>query len=52
MPNSLNNRPAVPVRNASGVNTATSAIVVATTANPISLVPFTAACSGSSCSSS
>src|SRR5947207_2327690 len=52
MPNSLNNRPAVPVRNASGVNTATSAIVVAMTANPISFVPRTAASSGDSCSSS
>jgi len=52
MPNSLNNRPAVPVRNASGENTATSAIVVAITAKPISLVPSTAACSGVSCNSS
>ena len=52
IPNSLNNRPAVPVRNARGENTATSAIVVAMTANAISFVPRTAASSGVSCSSS
>src|SRR5712692_989147 len=51
MPNSLNSRPVEPRRNPSGVNTATSAIVVAITANPISLVPLTAACSGFSLSS-
>ena len=52
MPNSLRSRPVDPRRNPSGVNTATSAIVVAITANPISLVPLTAACSGFSFSSS
>ena len=52
IPNSLKSRPVDPRRNPSGVNTATSAIVVAITANPISFVPFTAACSGLSCSSS
>ena len=52
MPNSLNSRPVVPCRKASGVNTATSAIVVAITANPISFVPLIAARSGLSCSSS
>jgi len=52
MPNSLNSRPVAPRRNPSGVNTATSAIVVAITAKPISLVPLTAACSGASFSSS
>ena len=52
MPNSLRSRPAVPRRNPNGVNTATSAMVVAITANPISFVPFVAASSGASCSSS
>jgi hypothetical protein len=51
-PNSLNSRPVVPCRKASGVNTATSAIVVAITAKPISFVPLMAACCGVSCSSS
>ena len=52
MPNSLNSRPVVPCRKASGENTATSATVVAITANAISLVPFRAASSGVSPSSS
>src|SRR5438874_1749722 len=52
MPNSLRSRPAVPRRNPNGVKTATSAMVVAITANPISFVPFVAASSGASCSSS
>ena len=52
MPNSLNSRPVLPCRNASGVNTATSAIVVAITAKAISRVPLIAAVSGSSPSSS
>ena len=37
--NSVNSRPAVPERNVSGTNTATSDTVVAITANAISLVP-------------
>src|SRR2546427_2986222 len=52
IPNSLSSRPVEPRRKPNGVNTATSAIVVAITAKPISLVPLTAACSGASCSSS
>ena len=39
MPNSLNSRPTRPVRNATGTNTATSAMVVAMIANPISCAP-------------
>ena len=39
-PNSLKSRPVVPVRKASGAKTATSEIVVAMTAKPISLVPL------------
>ena len=46
MPNSLKRRPVEPFRNASGVKTATSAMVVATTAKPISLLASSAACSG------
>ena len=42
-PNSLNSRPTDPVRKASGTNTATSVIVVAMTAKPISLLPSNAA---------
>jgi hypothetical protein len=52
IPNSLNSRPVDPLRNASGVNTATSEMVVAMTAKPISRVPLTAASSGLSPSSS
>ncbi len=52
MPNSLNSRPVEPLRKARGVNTATSEIVVAMTAKPISCVPLVAACSGLSPSSS
>ena len=51
-PNSLNSRPVDPLRKASGVNTATRAIVVASTAKAISRVPLIAAVSGSSPSSS
>ena len=47
MPNSLNSRPVEPLRNASGVNTATSEMVVAITAKAISRVPLMAAVSGS-----
>ncbi len=43
IPNSLNSRPTFPERKASGMNTATSAIVVEITANPISLLPSRAA---------
>ena len=52
IPNSLNSRPVVPCRKASGENTATSAIVVAITAKTISRVPSIAACFGSCPSSS
>ncbi len=52
MPNSLNSRPVEPLRKASGVNTATSEIVVAITAKPISRVPLMAAASGLSPNSS
>jgi hypothetical protein len=45
-------RPVEPRRNASGVNTAISVIVVAITAKPISLVASRAACSGGLPSSS
>ena len=44
IPNSLNSLPTLPERNASGTNTATRAIVVEITANPISLLPSIAAC--------
>jgi hypothetical protein len=47
-PNSLKSRPVVPVRKASGTNTATSATEVATTAKPISFIPSKDACSRSS----
>ncbi len=43
MPNSLNSRPTRPVRNATGTKTATSAIVVARIAKPISWAPSNAA---------
>ncbi len=43
-PNSRNSRPTLPVRNATGMNTATRATVVAMTAKPISRTPSTAAC--------
>ena len=39
IPNSLNNRPTLPVRKATGTNTATRVMVVAMTANPISSAP-------------
>ena len=52
MPNSLNSLPVDPFRNARGVNTATSEMVVAITAKPISRVPLVAASSGLSPSSS
>ncbi|MFN7975274.1 MAG: hypothetical protein U0166_23455 [Acidobacteriota bacterium] len=42
-PNSLKRRPMFPDRNATGTNTATSAIVVARTAKPISRAPSIAA---------
>jgi hypothetical protein len=38
-PNSLKSRPTEPCRNATGMNTATSEIVVARIANPISFEP-------------
>ncbi len=47
IPNSRKSRPVVPLRKASGVNTATREIVVAITANAICRVPCTAAASGS-----
>ena len=43
IPNSRKSRPTVPVRKATGRNTDTSAIVVATTAKPISRIPANAA---------
>jgi len=43
IPNSLNRRPVEPLRNASGVNTATREMVVASTAKAISRVPLIAA---------
>ena len=43
MPNSLKSRPTLPVRNATGTKTATSAIVVARIAKPISFAPSNAA---------
>ena len=52
MPNSLNSRPVEPLRKASGVKTATSEMVVASTAKAISRVPLVAASSGLSSSSS
>jgi hypothetical protein len=52
IPNSLNSRPVFPCRKASGVNTATREMVVAITAKAISRVPWMAAVSASSCSSS
>ena len=52
MPNSLKSLPVLPWRKASGVNTATSAMVVAMTAKAISRVPLVAAVIGSSPSSS
>ncbi len=52
IPNSLNNRPVLPLRNASGTNTATSEAVVAITAKAISRVPSRAAVTGSLPSSS
>ena len=52
MPNSYNRRPVTLERNDTGKKTITSEIVVASTARPISCVPTTAACFGSSpCSS-
>ncbi len=41
-PNSLKRRPTVPCRNATGMKTATSEIVVAMIAKPISLAPSSA----------
>ena len=42
--NSMNRRPVRPVAKASGANTDASVSVIATTANPISLAPWIAAC--------
>ena len=42
-PNCMKKRPTIPSMNASGKNTATMDSVVAMTANPISLVPSSAA---------
>ncbi len=47
-PNSRNSLPTLPCRNDIGRNTATSTIVVATTANPISREPSTEAISAGS----
>ena len=41
--NSVNSCPVLPVMNTSGVNTAASVMVMATTAKPISLLPSSAA---------
>ena len=48
MPNSRNSLPTLPCRKDIGRNTATSTIVVATTANPISREPSTEAISAGS----
>ena len=45
--NSANSRPVRPGVNAKGANTATSVMVMATTAKPISLTPLMAAANGS-----
>ncbi len=44
--NSRNMRPTSPVMNSSGMNTAISDMVSEMTVKPISLAPFSAACSG------